>query len=96
MRSSNDQKLGDAIREMLKLYHLDDKIDEHKLIRSWEKAVGPLISKHTTGIYISNSKLVVTIDSAPLRQEMSYLSGKIIKDLNAMVGAQVVTELVLR
>ena len=96
MRSSNDQKLGDAIREMLKLYHLDDKIDEHKLIRSWEKAVGPLISKHTTGIYISNSKLVVTIDSAPLRQEMSYLSGKIIKDLNAMVGAQVVNELVLR
>jgi hypothetical protein len=96
MRSSNDQKLGDAIREMLKLYHLDDKMDEHKLIRSWEKAVGPLISKHTTGIYISNSKLVVTIDSAPLRQEMSYLSGKIIKDLNAMVGAQVVTELVLR
>ena len=51
-----DQKLGDAIKEMLKLYRLDEKIDEHKLIRSWEKAVGPLISKHTTGIYISNKK----------------------------------------
>lgn len=96
MRSRNDQKLGDAIKDMLKLYRLDDKIDEHKLIRSWEKAVGPLISKHTTGIYISNGKLVVTIDSAPLRQEISYSSTKIIKDLNALVGVQIVNELVLR
>lgn len=95
MRSSNDQKLGDAIRDMLKLYQLDDKIDEHKLVRSWEKVVGPLIARHTTNIYISNSKLVVTIDSAPLRQEMSYAKGKIVKDLNAMVGAQVITEIVL-
>jgi hypothetical protein len=96
MRSSNDQKLGDAIKDMLKLYRLDEKVDEHKLIRSWEKAVGPLISKHTTDIYVSNSKLVVTIDSAPLRQEISYSSSKIIKDLNALVGSQVVNELVIR
>jgi predicted nucleic acid-binding Zn ribbon protein len=96
MRSSNDQKLGEAIKDMLKLYHLDEKLDEHKLVRSWEKVVGPMISKHTTEIYISNSKLYVTIDSAPLRQEMSYSLSKIIKDLNAMVGAQVVNELILR
>ena len=96
MRSSNDQKLGDAIKDMLKLYRLDEKVDEHKLIRSWEKVVGPLISKHTTDIYISNGKLVVTIASAPLRQEISYSASKIIKDLNALVGSQVVNELVLR
>jgi predicted nucleic acid-binding Zn ribbon protein len=94
--NNNNQKLGDAINEMLKLYRLDEKIDEHKLIRSWEKAVGPMIARHTTGIYISNKKLVVTIDSAPLRQELLYARGKIIKDLNAMVGSQVADELVLR
>ena len=94
--NNNNQKLGDAINEMLKLYRLDEKIDEHKLIRSWEKAVGPMIARHTTDIYISNKKLVVTIDSAPLRQELLYARGKIIKDLNAMVGSQVAEELVLR
>lgn len=96
MRDHNNQKLGDAIKEMLKLYRLDEKIDEHKLIRSWEKAVGPMIARHTTDIYISNKKLVVTIDSAPLRQELLYERKKIIKDLNAMVGSQVAEELVLR
>ena len=96
MRSGNDQKLGDAIKEMLKLYHLDEKIDEHLLLRSWEKVVGPMIAKHTTNIYISNKKLVVTIDSAPLRQEISYGHTKLIQDLNEMVGSKVIDELVLR
>lgn len=96
MRNDNNQKLGDAIKEMLKLYRLDEKIDEHLLIRSWEKAVGPMIARHTTDIYISNKKLVVTIDSATIRQELLYERSKIIKDLNAMVGSQVADELVLR
>jgi predicted nucleic acid-binding Zn ribbon protein len=96
MKNHNEQKLGDAIKEMLKLYRLDEKIDEHKLIRSWEKAVGAMIAKHTTDIYISNKKLVVTIDSAVMRNELLYMRGKIIKDLNAMVGSEVAEELVLR
>lgn len=96
MKNSKEQKLGDAINDMLRLYRLDEKIDEHKLIRSWEKAVGPMIARHTTDIYISNKKLVVTIDSAPVRQELLYARSKIIEDLNAMVGSQVAEELVLR
>jgi predicted nucleic acid-binding Zn ribbon protein len=92
----NDQKLGDAIKDMLKLYRLDEKIDEHKLIRSWEKAVGPMIARHTTHIHISNKKLVVTIDSAVLRQELLYERTKIVQDLNAMIGSQVIEELVIR
>ena len=96
MRNSNNEKIGDAIKEMLKLYRLDEKIDEHKLIRSWEKAVGPMIAKHTTDIYISHKKLVVTIDSAAVRNELLYARSKIINDLNEMVGSQVAEELVLR
>jgi predicted nucleic acid-binding Zn ribbon protein len=96
MSNHNQQKLGDAIKEMLKLYRLDEKIDEHLLVRSWEKAVGPMIARHTTDIFVSNKKLVVTIDSAPLRQELLYARSKILKDLNAMVGSNVAEELVLR
>lgn len=96
MRSSNDQKLGDAIKDMLKLYRLDDKIDEHKLIRSWEKAVGPQVARHTTDIYISDKKLIVTINSSVVRNEVMYVRSRVIKDLNSLVGAQVVDEMILR
>lgn len=32
MRKTNTQKLGDAIKEMLRLNGIDEKIDEHLLI----------------------------------------------------------------
>lgn len=96
MRKSNNEKLGDSLKELLKLYRLDGKLDEHKLIHSWEKAVGPMIARHTTSITISNKKLVVTINSAPIRNELLYCRTKILNDLNSMVGAIVAEEIVLR
>lgn len=96
MRKTNTQKLGDAVKEMLRLNGIDEKMDEHKLIRSWEKTVGPLISKHTTEIFISGKKLFVKVDSSPLKQELQYSKTKLIQDLNEQVGKAVIEEIVLK
>jgi predicted nucleic acid-binding Zn ribbon protein len=95
-RKTNTQKLGDAIKEMLRLNGIDEKINEHHLIRSWEKTVGPLISKHTTEIYISGRKLYVKVDSSPLKQELLYSRTKLMQDLNEQVGKVVIEEIVLK
>jgi predicted nucleic acid-binding Zn ribbon protein len=95
-RKTNTQKLGDAIKEMLRLNGIDEKIDEHLLIRSWEKTVGPMISKHTTEIYVSGKKLFVKVDSSPLKQEIQYSKTKLMKDLNEQVGKVVIEEIVLK
>ncbi len=96
MRKTNTQKLGDAIKEAMRLNGVDEKIDEHLLIRSWEKTVGPLISKHTTEIFISGRKLFVKVDSSPLKQELMYSRTKLMDDLNAQVGKTVIEEIVLK
>ena len=96
MRKTNTQSIGDAINEMLRLNGLDEKIDGFKLIRSWEKTVGPMISKHTTDIYIVGKKLYIKVDSSPLKQELLYSQTKLIKDLNAQVGKNVIEEIVLK
>jgi predicted nucleic acid-binding Zn ribbon protein len=95
-RKTNTQKLGDAIKEMLRLEGIDEKIDEHLLVRSWEKVVGPLISKHTIEIFISGKKLFVKVDSSPLKQELQYSKTKLMKDLNEQVGKVVIEEIVLK
>jgi predicted nucleic acid-binding Zn ribbon protein len=95
-RKTNTQKLGDAIKEMLRLEGIDEKIDEHLLLRSWEKTVGPMISKHTTEIFISGKKLFVKVDSSPLKQELQYSKTKLMKDLNEQVGKVVIEEIVLK
>jgi predicted nucleic acid-binding Zn ribbon protein len=96
VRKTNTQKLGDAVKEMLHLNGIDEKMDEHQLIRSWEKTVGPLISKHTTEIFISGKKLFVKVDSSPLKQELSYSKTKLMKNLNEQVGKVVIEEIVLK
>jgi predicted nucleic acid-binding Zn ribbon protein len=95
-RKTNTQNLGEAIKEVLRLNGIDEKIDQHYLLRSWEKTVGPLISKHTTEIFISGKKLFVKVDSSPLKQELLYSRTQLMKDLNEQVGRVVIEEIVLK
>ena len=96
MPRSNDQSLGDAIREFLHSYHLEDKLNETKVIQSWGKIVGPMIEKHTHGLYIRNRILFVKVDSAALRQELSFSRSKIVSALNDEVKADVIEDIVLK
>jgi predicted nucleic acid-binding Zn ribbon protein len=96
MPRSNDRSLGDAIREFLHSYHLEDKLNETRVIQSWEKIVGPMVAKHTNGLYIRNRLLFVKVDSAALRQELSFSRSKIVAALNEEVKSNVIEDIVLK
>ncbi len=96
MRRSNDQKLSEVIRELLKAYRLDNKLNEVRLIKSWDEVVGKMISKHTKNLYIKRRTLFVTLDSPALKNELSFSRTKIIEALNKEVGEEVIEEIVFR
>ena len=93
MKKSNEITLGDAIAEFLKKNNLDTKLDETRLIGSWETVVGKLISRHTLNMYVKNSILHVKVDSAALRQELAYQKSKIMKKLIKASGSDVITDI---
>lgn len=95
MKEKNDRTLGDAIREMIDTYRMEDKLDEVKILDSWEKVVGKIIVKYTRNIYIKNRKLYVTLNSPSLKNEVSYSRSQIVERLNEEAGRQVIDELVL-
>lgn len=96
MRKRNEQKLGDAIREMLDRYHLNDKLYQAKVISSWDNVVGPMIAKHTRNIYIHHKVLYIEFDNAALRSELNYARQKLVVKLNEAAGAEVISEVVFR
>ena len=96
MPRSNDQSLGDAIREFLRSYSLEDKLNETRVIKSWGKIVGPMVEKHTHGLYIRNRILFVKVDSAALRQELSFSRSKIVTALNDEAKANIIEDIVLK
>ena len=79
---------------MLKDFHLDHKINEMRLIGSWEKVMGKTVSNRTTQIYFSNKKLFVNLNSASLREELHHAREKIVKMLNEEAGSEVVDEII--
>jgi predicted nucleic acid-binding Zn ribbon protein len=94
MKTGNDKSLGEVIREMIETYRMEGKLNELKVIHSWEKVVGVMIAKYTRDIQIRNGKLFVKIDSPALKNELSYSSSVIIERLNKEAGCKVIEEII--
>ena len=97
MKKTNSEKpLKVLIDQMLRAYGLGNKLDEISLLKSWEKVVGKMIARHTSDLYFKDGKLFISLDSAPLRQELSYAKSKLIEKLNEEAGKTMVTEIILK
>jgi len=94
MQTSNETTLKDAILMMLKRYRLESGVDEKRLIAAWDSVTGQMISKHTLDLYIKQKKLFVKLDSAALKNELSYAKTKICEKLNEEVGKEIITSVV--
>ena len=95
MKRNNQQTIGEAISEMLRVFGLQQKLDETKLIASWEKVMGKTRAKHNTGLYISKKIQFIHLKSSAARQTLSFEKDKIISLMNAEAGKQVIEEVVL-
>jgi predicted nucleic acid-binding Zn ribbon protein len=95
MRKSNEQPLKEVIDKLLEVYKLKDKLSEVRLIGSWEKVMGKVIAVRTRELYIKDKKLFVSLNSPPLREELSYAKEKIKNMLNHEAGELVIDEVIL-
>ncbi len=93
-RLSNEESLGDVIRDVLKRFHLEEKLHEVNFKNYWQKVCGDLIARHTLKMYINKRKLYVKVDSAALRNELSMSRTSILQSLNKEAGSAVVDEIV--
>jgi len=96
MKKDNEISLGAAIKEVLKRLRMEEKLEEVNLMSSWEKVVGPMISRHTDHLFVRNRVLYVNLDSAPLRSELVMARAKIVKALNKEAGKKVIDDIVFR
>ena len=87
--------LGELIKEFYEQHRGSDYLDEVKAINSWPKVVGPFIASHTIDLSIKDGRLFVRVDSDALRSELSYSKTLLMKNLNELVGKEMVHEIVL-
>ena len=92
-RKNNQIKLGDALEALMDQYQLNAKINEIKIYESWDKLLGEPIAKHTVSKQLFGTKLLIKLDSAALRNELSFSKSKLVKSLNDAVGVEMITEI---
>lgn len=95
-RSENEETLGNAITRLLKAYGLEEGYYAAAIVTHWEKLMGPAIARRTQSIKIQNGVLIVKIESAALRQELSYAKDKIMTQINKELGLRIIKSVELR
>ncbi|AZQ44050.1 DUF721 domain-containing protein [Nonlabens ponticola] len=63
---------------------------------AWKEVMGPGIESYTTQVKLNGDKLIVSLSSSVLRQELSYGRSKIVTNINEHMGKEVVKTLVLK
>ncbi|RLD42463.1 MAG: DUF721 domain-containing protein [Bacteroidetes bacterium] len=96
MKRDSEFTLKEVIQQLLNTYRWGNKLDEVKIVESWEKVVGGIIGRHTVNMVVRNKTLYVTLNSSVLRSELHMARSKIVQSLNKEVGKNVIDDIVLR
>ncbi len=95
-RPNNEMTLKEALKAMIEQYRLKGRLTQNRVKALWARLMGPSIAGYTKEIRLHRKKLYLTIESAPLRQELSYGREKIRKMLNAELGEELIEEVIIR
>jgi predicted nucleic acid-binding Zn ribbon protein len=90
-RTSNQSTLGEVIDKLMKAYRLDRKLKEMDVIQAWGEMMGLAVANRTKNIQIRNKTLFLTMDSAVMRDELSYGKEVIIQRVNEKAGFEMIT-----
>lgn len=86
----------EALRRLTASLGITRKLGEYEVITSWEELVGEQIARVTKPERIERGILVVSVNSAPWRTELSMRRLEIIDHINNAVGRKVIKEIRFR
>ena len=91
-RTANQSTVGELIDKLMKAYRLDGKLKEIDVIESWGEMMGIAVANRTKNIQIRNKTLFLTMDSAVMRDELSYGKTVIIERVNQKAGCEIIND----
>lgn len=93
MMRRKEQNMGLLVRQFLREQGLETPLNEYRAVQAWPEVVGASIARYTGNINIRNSILYVQIRSAALRENLSFRRTWLARQVNEVVGAQVIREI---
>ena len=95
-RSFEPQSISEVLEELIDQKNIKQGITKVRVEQAWKTTMGVSVSQYTQEVKFRGSTLFVNLNSAPLREELSYGKEKILRHLNETLGAEIISKLVLR
>lgn len=96
MKRTDPIRVGDIIRRVMQEEDTSGEMLRRQASYLWTEVVGPGINGYTYRRNVTpDGTLHVYISSAPLKNELSFMRTRLMNELNARVGADVITNIVI-
>lgn len=92
-RSSNESPLSELVDKWLRAYGLDKKMKEVELINGWEDLMGKAVAQRTEQIEIRDKKLILTLKSSVMREELLQEKQALIQKVNTFAGFEMISDI---
>jgi predicted nucleic acid-binding Zn ribbon protein len=93
-RSTHPERIDRILSRTLKGLRIDHRIKEESAVLNWKRVVGETIASKTNPLRVRDSILFVRVESPSWRNELVFLKPKIIKELNQLLKANVIKDIV--
>ena len=95
-RKYEPQSISKVLDEILESKSLRTGIIHLRINELWHEIMGANITHYIDKIILKRNTLLVSLNSAALRVELSYGKEKIIKMMNKELGSETIKKIVLR
>lgn len=96
MSDPNQSTIGELIKAFYEEKRGPGYLDEVKIIKGWNGVVGPFIAQYTKDLFIKDGVLFVRLTSDSLRTELGYSKSLLLKNLNNLVGYDLLKDIVFK
>lgn len=93
MKRRKEEQIGAVLLRYLRQMQLETPLNEYRLIQAWDVIAGSTAARYTQDLKIYNQQLHVRLRSAVLRTELLMRRSDLVRQLNAYVGADVITDI---
>jgi len=94
MKKFEPKSIKDILNVITKTKSLEKGLNNVKAIKFWKKSMGHNISQYTKKVILKENTLYIYINSATLKEELSYEKEKIIQNLNEAIGENIIQKII--
>lgn len=92
----NTKAIGAILKQVIEENHLTYGIDKVRVKQAWRNIGGEGVWRHTNEVKLEGNTLIISLNLASLREDLSYQKSKLIDLLNEELQKEVVKNIILK